>query len=119
MTASQLRLGLVAPSDEHAALLARLAASGLALVDGLDADAVLALGPEHGERVLTAAERGTPVLLVGTDHSAALWDAAGLLLCRVLPVHEVLVRPGRDAGEVALCLSGDELLVLVAWHLLV
>jgi predicted dehydrogenase len=117
VTAPLLRLGLVGASDAHAALLARLSSSGLTLVDGVDADAVLALGPAPGAQLLPAAERGTPVLLVGTEHSAALWDAAGLLPGRVLPVHEVRLRPGRDAGEVALRLGGDELLVRAAWPL--
>ena len=117
VTAPLLRLGLVGASDAHTALLARLSSSGMSMVDDADPDAVLALGPAPAERLLAAAERGIPVLLVGTDHSAALWDAAGLLPGRVLPVHEVRVRPGRDAAEVALRLGGDELLVRAAWPL--
>jgi predicted dehydrogenase len=112
-----LRLGIVGASEASAALRTRLSAAGLDLVDGAEADAVLVLGPGPDGPLLGAAERGTPVLLVGATHGGALWDAAGLLPGRVLPVHEVRVRPGRDAGEVALRLGGDELLVRAAWPL--
>jgi scyllo-inositol 2-dehydrogenase (NADP+) len=117
VTAAPLRLGLVGASDAHAALSARLSSVGLALVDGTDADALLVLGATPDGPLLTAAERGAPVLLVGADHAGALWDAAGLLPGQVLPVHEVRVRPGRNAGEVALRLGGDELLLRAAWPL--
>jgi scyllo-inositol 2-dehydrogenase (NADP+) len=117
VTAPALRLGLVGASDVHTPLTARLSAAGLVLVDGTAGDAVLVLGPAPDRPLLEAAERGTPVLLVGASHSAALWDAAGLLPGRGLPEHEVRVRPGRDAGEVALRLGGDELVLRAAWPL--
>ena len=111
------RLALVGASDEHAPLLTRLTSAGLDLADGPDPDVVLVLGPAPDGPLLAAAERGTPVLLVGAGHGGALWDAAGLLPGRVLPVHEVRVRPGRDAAEVALRLGGDDLLLRAAWPL--
>ncbi len=122
VTAPALRVALVGPRDVAAALTDRLSAAGLTLVDGRveqdqRADAVLVLGPAPDGPLLAAAERGTPVLLVGAGHGGALWDAAGLLPGRVLPVHEVRVRPGRDAGDVALRLGGDELLLRAAWPL--
>ena len=82
-----------------------------------DLDAVLVLGPAPQAPLLAAAERGTPVLLVGAEHPGALWDAAGLLPGRVLPTHEVRVRPGRHAGEVAARLGGDEVVLHDAWPL--
>ena len=117
-TATPLRLALVGASDDCAPLLARLASAGSELVDaGASPDAVLAMGPAPDGPLLAAAERGTPVLLVGAHHGGALWDAAGLLPGRLLPAHEVRVRPGRDAGEVALRLGGDELVLRAAWPL--
>ena len=117
MTAPPLRIGLAGASAAHAALCARLSSAGMHLVDGLEADALLVLGPVPDGPLLAAAERGTPVLLVGASHGSGLWEAAGLLPGRVLPVHEVRVRPGRDAGEVALRLGGDALLLRAAWPL--
>jgi predicted dehydrogenase len=99
------------------ALARRLSSAGWSVVDGVDADALLVLGAAPAGLVLEAAGRGTPAVLVGADHSAVLWDAAGLSPGRVLPVHEVRVRPGRDAGEVTARLGGDELLVRAAWPL--
>jgi predicted dehydrogenase len=117
VTAPALRLQVVGASEVHAALCARLASAGTTIVDGPDAQAVLVLGPAPDGPRLAAAERGAPVLLVGDPASDALRDAAGLLPGRVLPVHEVRVRPGRDAGEVALRLGGDDLTLRAAWPL--
>ena len=104
-------------------LLDRLRAAGAVVVDGAStgADAVLVVGPAQGPSavgsVLAAAERGTPVLLLGAEHVSALWDAAGLLPGRVLPAHDVRVRPGPDAGQVAVRLGGDELVLHDSWPL--
>src|SRR5688500_17803390 len=109
VTAPSFRLALVGASGDSAPLVARLSSAGLVVDDGLPADgadAVLVLGPAPDGPLLGAADRGTPVLLVGLRHSGALWDAAGLLPGRALPVHEVRVRPGRDAREVARRLGG-------------
>ncbi len=97
-------------------LVAYLTRAGLAVVDGA-ADVLLVLGPADPAPLLAAAEAGTPVLLVGAEHAPALWDAAGLLPGRVLPPHPVRVRPGRDAGEVAARLGGDELVLHDGWPL--
>jgi predicted dehydrogenase len=112
--APALRLRPVGASHAHAVLLDRLAAAGVVLVED-GADAVLVLGAAPDGPTLEAARSGTPVLLVGSGHAERLWDTAGLRPGRLLPVHEVRVRPGRDAGEVALRLGGDELLLRAAW----
>ncbi|MCW2615211.1 MAG: oxidoreductase domain protein [Frankiales bacterium] len=117
MTAPTPRLSVLTsqPAD---ALLTHLTRTGAQLVCELDptADAVVVLGasalPEATEDALLAvAAAGTPVLLVGPQMSAALTDAAGLVPGRLLPVHVVRVRPGRDAGQVADRLGGEELLL--------
>lgn len=100
-------------------LTAWLRRAGLAVVDAPDpaCAALLVLGPAPERPLLAAAERGTPVLLVGAEHAPALWDAAGLLPGRVLPVHDVRVRPGRDAGEVTARLAAGQVVLHDAWPL--
>ncbi len=78
------------------------------------ADVVLVVGPPAAEVVATLLEtgaRGTPVLVVGDP--GPLTDAAGLVLGRTVPEHEVRVRPGRDSGEVAVRTDGDLVVVEV------
>ena len=119
MTAPAPRLGVLRADGRGAALLARLAAAGLTLLDGPDpsADALLVLGPVDERALLAAAERATPVLLVGCEHAPGLWDLAGLVPGRTLPPHEVRVRPGPGAGQVADRLGGQELLLHDSWPL--
>ena len=119
MTAPAPRLGVLRADTRGGALLARLAAAGTVVLDGPDpsADVLLALGPVHEQSLLAAVERGTPVLLMGSEHPGALWDLAGLVPGRVLPPHEVRVRPGPAAGQVADRLGGDELLLHDGWPL--
>ena len=126
-----LRLAVIAPAATSrcgtdggtGALLGRLRAAGAVLSEGLPApgpegvDAVLVLGPAPDGPLLAAAEAGTPVLLVGAEQTPSLWDSAGLLPDRVLTAHDVRVRPGRDAGEVALRPEGDELVLHAGWPL--
>ena len=74
-----LSLALAGATGDSAPLVARLASAGVVVDDGLPVDgtdAVLVLGPAPDGPLLAAAERGTPVLLVGLRHSGALWDAA-------------------------------------------
>lgn len=100
-------------------LLAALRAHGSAVHDGPDpdADALLVVGGHDPAPVLAALERRQPVLLLGDGHAPALWDAAGLLPGGSLPPHAVRVRPGPHAGEVAVRLGGDEVLLHAAWPL--
>ena len=114
---SPATLGVLRADGRGRALTDRLGAAGLTLVDGphAAADALLALGPVDEGPLLAAAERGTPVLLLGPEHSGSLWDAAGLLPGRVLPLHEVRVRPGPFAGQVADRLGAEELLLHERW----
>ena len=123
MTSPALRLSVLS-SDPVAPLLDHLRRTGATLTPALDttADAIVVLDatslPETTEDVLlAAAAAGTPVLLVGPRMSTALSDAAGLVPGAVLPVHVVRVRPGRDAGEVAARLGGEELLLTDCWPL--
>ena len=109
------------PAD---ALRAYLRRTGARLSETIDAatDAVVVLDPSRlpevtEDALLAAAAAGTPVLLVGPRMSTALTDAAGLVPGRVLPIHVVRVRPGRDAGQVADRLGGDELLLTDCWPL--
>ena len=120
---SALRLTVLTaePAD---ALLGWLARSGAELHDALGApvDAVVVLdssvlADEVEDALLATAAAGTPVLLVGPRMSTALTDASGLVPGRVLPVHAVRVRPGRDAGEVARRLGGEELVLTDCWPL--
>jgi scyllo-inositol 2-dehydrogenase (NADP+) len=125
-----LRLGVVAAGVSSrsgteartAVLLGRLRAAGTVLCEGPPVpgaegvDAVLVLGPAPSAPLLAAAEAGAPVLLVGAEHASCLWDSAGLLPDRVLPAHDVRVRPGPDASEVALRLD-DELVLHDGWPL--
>ena len=122
MTAAPRRISVLTSAVPSELVVDYLHDAGLVAVAGLEisADAVLVLGtaspPEALEdALLAAAGRGTPVLLVGPAMSAALTDAAGLVPGRVLPVHPVRVRPGRDAGEVAARLGADELLLTDCW----
>ncbi|CAA9314354.1 MAG: GH109 [uncultured Frankineae bacterium] len=110
---------MVRADGRGTSLTTRLADAGFSLTEGPDptAAALLVLGPTGDGPLLAAAERGTPVLLVGAEHAGSLWDAAGLVPGRVLPAHDVRVRPGRSAGEVAQRLPGDELVLHDRWPL--
>jgi scyllo-inositol 2-dehydrogenase (NADP+) len=99
-------------------LVAHLATGGITVasepaaadVTLLWADSLLA-----AERVVPLLERaatGTPLLVVGPTLAAnadndALTDAAGVVVGRPTPVHEIRMRPGPDAEEVAARLDGD------------
>ncbi|MDX6199214.1 MAG: scyllo-inositol 2-dehydrogenase [Actinomycetota bacterium] len=97
-------------------LLDYLARCGVAVSDDSEAGAVLVLGAgglaEAVEDALLADPR--PILVVGPTMSTALTDAAGLVPGQLTPVHEIRVRPGRDAGDVAARLGGD-LVVTDRW----
>ena len=121
MNAPHLTVLSAEPAD---ALRAHLRSTGAQLSETIDAatDAVVVLDPSRlaeltEDTLLAAAAAGTPVLLVGPRMSTALTDAAGLVPGRVLPVHVVRVRPGRDAGQVADRLGGEELLLTDCWPL--
>src|SRR5947209_11344283 len=105
---------LSAEPDLHAPLLDYLSRAGITF--GADADAVLVLGagalPESLEDELLAGT--TPVLVVGPTMSTAITDAAGLVPGRLTPLHEIRVRPGADADDVASRMGGD-LLVTDRW----
>ena len=107
------RVHLVGTADDLSAALRR---TGLSVEPGLDAagpgSVVLVVGPDRLDDALEDRLLGLdlPVLLVGPTMSAALSDAAGLVPRELTPVHEVRVRPGPDAGEVAARLGGDLLL---------
>ena len=109
MTHALSRVALVGPGGTLADHLRRC---GLHLAPGLDGDVVVVLDPDRldadGEDRLLGLDR--PVLLVGPTMSTALSDAAGLVPGELTPVHEVRVRPGPDAGDVASRLGGDVLL---------
>jgi scyllo-inositol 2-dehydrogenase (NADP+) len=95
-----LRVQLVAPDlGAVSGLASYLRRAGVALVDS-DPQLVLALG--------APAPAGLPALLVGPEPVDA--DAAGVVLGRLTPVHEVRVRPGADAGDVMARSGGDVLL---------
>jgi len=83
------------------------------------ADAVLVVGaaglPEAVEDSLLAL--AVPVLLVGPTASTAVTDAAGLVPGRLTPPHEVRVRPGPVAGDIAARLGSGDLLVTDCWPL--
>jgi scyllo-inositol 2-dehydrogenase (NADP+) len=102
-------VSLLGPDESLAAHLRRCR---LRLRRELDGDAVLVLGPDRlddrDEDALLAL--GRPVLLVGPVMSTALSDAAGLVPAELTPEHEVRVRPGPDAGDVAARLGGEVLL---------
>ena len=104
------------------AVVTYLRRAGMTPVTDLDpaAAAVLVLGTASlaeaiEDALLAVAIAGTPVLLVGATMSTALTDAAGLVPGRLLPVHPVRVRPGRDAGEVTARLGADELVLTDCW----
>jgi predicted dehydrogenase len=112
------------PAGQADPLRDLLTRSRFAVVEGADpaADALLVLAPDGVPRevepeLLAAAARGTAVLLVGPQPGQELADTAGLLPGRLLPVHAVRVRPGRDAGQVADRLGGDELELTDRWPL--
>ena len=114
------RVGLIGSAPGLANYLARC---GLDVVPGLadQAAAVVVVGstdlPEDLEdALLVRAAAGTPVLLIGPSMSTACTDAAGLVPGRVTPVHEVRVRPGRDARDLTARLGGD-LVVTDRWAL--
>jgi scyllo-inositol 2-dehydrogenase (NADP+) len=124
---ARLRLAVVGPGagtdDRRFGLAGRLRAAGAVLSNGAPApggeavDAVLVVGAAPEAPLLAAAEAGTPVLLLGGDHAPALWDAAGLLPGRLLPPHDVRVRPGPDAAEVAARWGAEELVLHGGWPL--
>ena len=124
MTDPTVRVALVTaglPDGRERPLTDLLTRAGFALTDGA-ADVVLLLAPDGVPRevesaVLASAQAGTPVLAVGPRPAQALADTAGLVPGRLLPVHAVRVRPGRDAGDVAARLGGDELLLTDRWPL--
>jgi scyllo-inositol 2-dehydrogenase (NADP+) len=93
----------------HAPLLDYLVRAGLEVVEGFEGDAVLVLGaedlPEQIEDALLATP--APVLVIGPTMSTALTDVAGLVPGRLTPLHEIRVRPGPGAGEVASRMDGD------------
>lgn len=85
------------------------------------ADAIVVVGspvlPSSLEdAAMAAASSGVPVLVVGPALSERLMAAAGLVFGRLLPIHEVRVRPGRDAGEV-MARPGGDLLFTDRWPL--
>jgi predicted dehydrogenase len=90
--------------------------TGMSVGEGLDGDVVLVLGaaglPEPLEDALLSLPR--PVLVVGPVMSSALTDAAGLLPGQLSPEHEIRVRPGPAAGDVAARMGGD-LVVTDRW----
>jgi scyllo-inositol 2-dehydrogenase (NADP+) len=107
------------PGTDPGPLVDYLRRTGTSVDEQPGGDVVLVLGADRlpdavEDGLLAAAAGGTPVLLVGAAMSTALSDVAGLLPGRLLPVHEVRVRPGRDAGDVAARLGGD-LLVVDRW----
>ena len=78
--------------------------------DGADAMVVFSspgLTTALEDTALAAALAGTPVLVVGHGPTQRLMEAAGVVLGRVLPIHEVRIRPGRDVGEVMARPGGD------------
>jgi predicted dehydrogenase len=100
---------LSAEPATHRPLLDYLARTGLSVLDDGGGDVVLVLGPadlahDVEDALLSGA---TPVLFVGPTMSTALTDAAGLVPGQLTPVHEIRVRPGPDAGDVAARMGGD------------
>ena len=87
----------------------------------LAADVVVVFGwerrtPSEAEAALAAASSGIPVLMVGGHMTEECMATAGLILGRLLPVHAVRVRPGRDVGEV-MARTGGELVITDRWPL--
>jgi predicted dehydrogenase len=123
VTASLTRVAVVSVGAPDAQLRSHLSRTGIALVGlGSGCDAVLVLAPEGTgteleSALLRAAAEGTPVLAVGPRPGQALADTAGLVPGRLLPVHDVRVRPGRDAGDLTARLGGDELVLHDRWPL--
>ena len=124
MTDPTVRVALVTaglPAGQERPLTDLLVRAGFDVVEG-PADVVLLLAPgdvprEVESAVLAAAQSGTPVVAVGPRPPQALVDTAGLVPGRLLPVHAVRVGPGRDAGDLAARLGGDELLLTDRWPL--
>ncbi|MDP3711212.1 MAG: Gfo/Idh/MocA family oxidoreductase [Mycobacteriales bacterium] len=107
-----LRVLILAPETASepsavAGLASYLRRAGVELVDR-DPQLVLAVG------AVRDLPEGVPTLLVGPE--PALADAAGLVLGRTTPVHEVRVRPGRDAGDV-MDRSGGDVVLQDRWPL--
>ena len=110
--------------EESGAVAAALSAAGFTVlgVDGpsASADALLAFGAGAASGELEAGlGAGLPVLLAGDtlaelEPGGVLADASGLLPGPRTLVHEVRVRPGPDAGELA-ARYGPDLLVTDAW----
>jgi scyllo-inositol 2-dehydrogenase (NADP+) len=105
MMPAVVRVSVVGAADPLTAYLRR---TGLLVTEGLDGDVVLVLGPDRLDDVLEdrLLALATPVLLVGPVMSTALSDVAGLVPRELTPEHEVRVRPGPDAGDVATRLGG-------------
>ena len=101
--------------DETGAIAAALSAAGFAVdtsgvppAGAAGAAAVLAfrVAPTEAEPLRRTAARGVPVLLagdalLGLGADSPLAEAAGLLVGARTRRHEVRVRPGADAGELA------------------
>jgi len=100
VTASLTRVALINAGAADAQLRGYLSRTGITITGlGVGCDAVLALVPDGTDpdleaELLRVAAAGTPVLAVGPRPGQALADTAGLLPGRLLPVHEVRVRPG-------------------------
>ena len=103
----------------HRPLLDYLAGTGFSVSEGRDGEVVLVLGAAGlADDVEDALLSGpAPTLVVGPTMSTALTDAAGLVPGRLTPVHEIRVRPGVDAGDVASRMGGDLLVVSDRWPL--
>jgi predicted dehydrogenase len=119
MTRALTRVAVVTADPALSApLLDYLARAGWDVADGLDGDVVLVLGAadlsdELEDRLLSL---DVPVLVIGPTMSTAVTDRAGLVPGTLTPLHETRVRPGADAGEVAVRLGGD-LILAEAWPL--
>jgi predicted dehydrogenase len=110
MTRALTRVSVVAGDvGRQAPLLDYLARTGLSVVEELDGDVVLVLG---ADRLSDASEdrllsMSVPVLVVGPTMSTALTDAVGLVPGDLTPFHEIRVRPGPAAADVAARLGGE------------
>lgn len=109
MTSPALRVSLLGPDGPLTDYVRR---AGMQVSGGLDGDVVLVLGPHRLDDALEdrllALDR--PLLLVGPTMSTALSDAAGLVPAELTPPHQIRVRPGPDAGDVAARWPGELLL---------
>ena len=107
---SRISVVLARPDQSVAApLVDYLRRCGWVVVEGTGGDVVVVLSagelPEELESSLLGLT--APLLLVGPLPPEALADAAGVLVGRLTPPHEIRVRPGPEAGEVCARLPGD------------